>query len=121
MADKATLKDSDLTKSLLGTWIVKKKSPTAEINGEVTLYSNGEFSAVAKIAINGAEQTLSYGGTWSVRDGFLIEKITKHSIPERNGRTTKDQVVEVNDRTLTYRTQHGEIETRKRKPSEPQR
>lgn len=118
MAQRSAFKDSDLTKALVGTWIVNKKSATAEVNGEVTLHSNGKFSVVAKIRINGIERPMSYSGKWSVQNGFLIEKITKHSIPERNGRSTKDQVVEVNDQIFTYRTQHGELEMRKRKPSD---
>ena len=116
------MSDDELSHRMLQTWMVHVVySPVDVPNhfaGVETFTSNGKFALKGAFTVLKDKEPLEYEGTWNVKDGFLVETVTKSSRPAviHVGAVTRDKIVRVDDRELVYQTEQGKTVTRKRKP-----
>jgi hypothetical protein len=109
--------DAELREKVAGTWIVDSQSPKGiSIKGTVTILADKRFISRATVTIGDQKQEIGYEGRWEVKDGFLIETITKSNTKMAPvGDTTRDKIIRVNNEELVYQTEQGQTITRKRK------
>jgi hypothetical protein len=69
--------DAELGKLLPGTWILEKP----RFRSVTTLASNGSYVSHITTTWSNETRTLNLEGTWQVKNGLLIDTITKHSDP----------------------------------------
>ena len=110
--------DARIRQKIVGTWIVDRQSPAGIIiKATVTLNLDGQFTTKGTVTRDGSRQTIECAGTWQVKEGMLIETITKSgskNVPL--GLVTRDKIIRVNDRELVFQAESGEVETRQRAP-----
>ena len=99
--------DSELSQMLPGTWILEQDWPSNHSHSRsvVTVASNGAYMAQIKQVTPYATNAIDLEGTWQVRDGCLIDIITKDSDPGfRQGRplpyTSSQQIMRANEQEL---------------------
>lgn len=108
--------DDEIRKKLVGIWVVDNKiSETRSITGTSTFAADGRSSAAVSFNIDGKKETIQTEGKWEVKEGVLVETITKSSskIPPI-GLVTRDRIIRVNDAELVYITEKDKTVTRKR-------
>ena len=70
--------DAEIRQKVVGTWTVDMQSPGGiSVKGTVTIASDGSFVSNMTIVGHDSKQEVSYEGTWQVKDGALIETVTK--------------------------------------------
>jgi TonB family protein len=102
--------DAELSQALIGTWessVGKKYLPIKK--AFTTFESGGIFKDIAIIDISGAEGRIEIEGKWHIKNGVLIEQITK-SLPKARGEVTKDQIVSIDNDIFVSRTEDGDQE-----------
>jgi hypothetical protein len=110
------LTDDDIRQKIVGTWLVEThlSNGNSVIGTETILLSNSMVSK-ATLTIGDTKEELEYNATWQVKDGYLIETVTK-SNSERIplGKITRDKVVTLDDKVFIFQTEGGRTVTRKR-------
>ena len=112
-----TPSDAAIREKVVGTWIVDLQSHNGfSIKGTATIVSENKFISTVTVTTGDRREEMGYEGRWDVKDGFLIETITKSdSRMAPVGMVTRDKVIRVNDQELVYLTEEGKTVTRKRK------
>lgn len=110
--------DSDLAirQRVVGPWIVDSHSPNgASFHGTMTIVSGSNFISKATMTFGEKKQELNFEGTWQVKNGFLIETVTKSGSKfPPVGLVTRDNIIRVDDQELVFKTEQGKTVTRKR-------
>ena len=103
---KKVARDEEITKLLVGKWAIEE--------GTQIYNKDGTFEAVVTLeGGKGIEITVS--GTWKVKEGVLIETITKSSSPIfKEGRESKDTVISIDEKVLKFKDEMGKERTAKR-------
>jgi hypothetical protein len=113
------LTDEKLREKLVGEWIVDVQTPNYKIRGTATLKSDGTVISQAVFTRLPSEQkfAMSYEGTWEVKDGYIIETVSKSSHTQfiAVGLVTKDKIHSIDDQAFEYLTEQGKIVKRQRK------
>ena len=116
------MSDDELSRRMLQTWMVHTVYPPVDVPnhfaGTETFTSDGKFTLEGAFTVLKDKEPLKYEGTWNMKDGFLVETVTKSSRPAlvHVGAVTKDKIVRVDNKELVYQTEQGKTVTRKRKP-----
>ncbi len=113
--------DIEISQKLLYIWIVYAQWPPTSVpnhfDGTEVYSPNGEFITKGVFTIVDDKQPLEYQGTWQIKDGFLIETVTKSSTKAiRVGLVTHDKIIRIDDKEMIYQTEKGKTVNRKRKP-----
>jgi hypothetical protein len=105
--------DAEATKLLVGDWVVPPEQYTATSKaGGFTFRPDGTFSSYGVFHIGDKDLRIEVEGKWSVKDGLLIEELTKSSQPQMApvGTVTKDTLLGVTDKEYRFRTEQGGVE-----------
>lgn len=115
-SDEASPNDTEIGQKIIGVWIVDIRSTNSlSIEGTVAINSDESFISKATITRAGHSQSVRYEGTWQVKDGFLIETITKSDFKSITvGKITHDKIVGIDENEMVFQTESGKTETRKR-------
>jgi hypothetical protein len=99
--------DGAIQQKITGPWWHSQPSFSSPFGAmsRLTIASNGDY--VCHITFyNGRIHTNSLEGRWQVKDGLLIDTITKVNPPRQPvPSVSTNRIVRVNDRELVYRTQ----------------
>jgi hypothetical protein len=102
--------DSEAAKLLRGSWAV----PVDQYNGAVkdggdTFRADGTFTSFTVLPGHGQDIRYDVEGKWSIKDGILIEQVTKSNRPDivRPGVTTRDTLLSVTQKEYRFRTERG--------------
>jgi hypothetical protein len=114
-------RDKELASKLVGTWIAPPKQyrDASASHPEVgsgpksfarTFRADGTSKVSAVLTLQGHDVPLHWEGTWTVRDGVLVEKITKCDHPEVTpiGTGSIVTLVSVTDSVCRFRTKDGQ-------------
>lgn len=109
--------DETLRSKLMGTWKLDRTMPNGVIaKGTTLLSTNMTFVTKGVISVPDKKPVqIEYEGTWVVKDGVLIETITKHEDSTKIGKITRDAVIRVDDKEFVYKTEKGDEIKRERK------
>ena len=107
--------NSSISKKLVGTWIVDRKTSEREIKGVFTFLLDGTFCSQVTLTIGGESKYLMFQGKWTVNRGTLVEIVTRCNDVQWGGEVTHDKVLRINEREFSYITEAGDVVTRKRK------
>ena len=109
--------DSEAAKLMKGSWAI----PVEQYGGAVkdggnTFRADGTFTSFTVLPGHGQDRRLDVEGKWSIKDGILIEKVTKSSQPDivPLGFTTRDTLLSVTQREYRLRTEQGKERSRLR-------
>lgn len=111
------LTDEQISKLLVGKWLVDlDEGKGVKIKGSTTYKKDGTVDAEATIELGDKSIKMVLAGTWKVKDGVIISTVTKTNNPEivKEGLTTKDKVVSIDDKSLKYTSEDGKERTDKR-------
>ena len=104
--------DAKIEKHLVGGWVEEYKEGGKTIyeykkDGTVECVFSGNTSCqVLKVTVS---------GTWKVKDGYLFETVEKCDPPLlRNGFTTRDKVLSINEKTVKFKDEDGKVIEKKR-------
>jgi|ERR1700730_379614 len=114
-ASPAAAKKSDveLSQALIGTWELQGKDlPRPLRNGFARFDPQGIFKVLAIVDILGSQARVEAEGRWSIKNGILITKFTKSSIPVAGvvGMVSKGKVVSIEDGVFVSLSEKGEKE-----------
>ncbi|MDC7689299.1 hypothetical protein [Vogesella indigofera] len=102
--------DQDRSARLIGTWRFSKSDDELSLQGTTTFRQDGTFTGSGIAQMRQQQIPISGAGTWLVRDGYLVERITAMSPPIlRPGHTTRDLILDITPETFSYQTEKGEI------------
>src|SRR4051812_22137236 len=100
--------DAEATKLLIGSWVVPGEQYTATSkDGGFTFRADGTFSSYGVFHIPNQDLRIEVEGKWSVKDGVLVEDLTKSSQPQMApvGSLTRDTLLIVTDKEYRFRTE----------------
>jgi len=109
--------DSEAAKLLRGSWAVPVEQYGGVIkDGGYTFQANGDFTSFTLLPGHRQDLRVDVEGRWSIKDGILIETITKSSQPDivRPGLTTRDTLLSVTEKEYRFREEDGKIRSRLR-------
>lgn len=113
--------DTEIHQKMVGIWIIDSTWPgpvPAKVDGTMNLAVDGKFFGVAIFAIANDKRPVVCEGNWQVKEGVLIETVTKSSSKIiRVGAISRDKIIRVNKHELIFQTEQGGVVTRKRKDS----
>jgi len=69
---QAVQSDVELSRKVVGTWIVDVDLTTYSAKGTETFASDGSYVAKATVVRNGRQNNEEFEGKWQVKDGFLM-------------------------------------------------
>jgi len=102
--------DSEAAKLLIGSWLVPVEQQTGRVKaGGDTFRGDGTFTSFAVVPGPSQDLRIDWEGKWSIKDGILIEQVTKSSQPDnvRPGHTTRDRLLSVTGKEYRFRTEQG--------------
>jgi hypothetical protein len=109
--------DSEAAKLLRGSWAI----PVEQYNGAMkgggnTFRADGTFTSFAILPGHGQDLRVDWEGKWSIKDGILIETVTKASQPDmlRLGHTTRDILLSITQKEYRIREEDGKERIRLR-------
>jgi hypothetical protein len=108
--DAALPPDPEATKLLTGNWVVPIEEYTATIkDGGFTFRPDGTFSSFGVFRVHDQDMRIEVEGKWSIKNGVLIEELTKSNQPQMApvGTLTRDTLLEITDRQYRFRTETG--------------
>jgi len=86
---QANQSDAEISRKIVGTWIVNVDLPAYSAKGIETFAPDGGYVAKATVIQNGKPRDEEFEGKWQVKDGFLIATDFMH-----------DKIVHVDDNEL---------------------
>lgn len=104
--------DTTASQLLVGTWSVPEELTTdVVLAGGYTLNADGSFISYGLILLDGERVRIDVEGTWKVKNGILVEEITKSSNPifPPIGTITRDTILSVTDKEFRYQTENGKV------------
>ncbi|WP_174873029.1 hypothetical protein [Vogesella oryzae] len=102
--------DQDRSARLVGTWRFSKSDDELSLQGTTTFRSDGTFAGSGIAQMRQQQIPISVAGTWLVKDGYLVERITAMSPPIfRPGHTIRDLILEITPEKFSSQTEKGEI------------
>src|SRR5262249_5722015 len=104
--------DTEASTLLIGSWVVPRdQHRNMGQDGDYTFKSDGTFSSYGVFHVGDQDLRIEVEGTWSVKDGVLIEELTKSSEPQRAriGSVSRDTLLAVTDREYSFRNE-GAVE-----------
>jgi hypothetical protein len=113
-ATNEPLSDASIREKLVGTWIIDRKLTKVSAKGTATFFREGTFTSQATMTANGKERKVAGEGKWEVKEGMLIETVTKSIDSSMVGHVTRDTILKIDGKELMYRTERGETVTRMR-------
>jgi len=114
--DKKKQTDEEISKLLVGTWIIDETEGTAKIKGKMIYKKDGTEEADVTIEVGGMTIKLTVSATWKVKDGVLIEKITKSSNQDivKEGTESKDTIISVDKKEYKFKDEKDKERSYKR-------
>jgi hypothetical protein len=114
--DKKKQTDEEITKLLVGTWIVDETEGTAKIKGKIVYKKDGTEEADVTIEAGGKTIKLTVSATWKVKDGLLIEKVTKRNNQDiiKEDTESKDTVISIDKKEYKFKDEQGKERSYKR-------
>jgi hypothetical protein len=109
--------DAEIRQKLPGTWSVDFiRSNGNRFESTIVVSSNGNYICEIADTRSNDVRFIDIEGTLQVKDGFLIDIITKHSMVT-NGHpwTNREQIVRMNDRELVVKVEGTSFESIYRK------
>jgi hypothetical protein len=109
--------DSKAAKLMLGSWSVPVEQYGGNIKaGGYAFQANGNFTSFTVLPTQRQDLRVDVEGRWSIKDGILIETITKSNQPDivRPGLTTRDTLLAVTEKEYRFREENGKIRYRLR-------
>jgi hypothetical protein len=98
--------DSTIGQRIVGTWVSEEQWYTNHYREcVITLSSNGSLMSRQRMFSNAATNEWLYEGIWQIKDGVLIETITKVSGPtphEPVGEVSYSRIVAIDHNKLIY-------------------
>lgn len=97
--------DTEATRLLVGSWV----SGEPRAPGGTTFKADGTFTSDGTFATRNGPITIKVEGKWHVKDGILIEELTRSSHPNivPVGLTTRDTLLSVTEKEYRYRTEYA--------------
>ena len=117
IAQTAPPAEAEIAKLIVGKWTQEEVINGATIKATTTYQKDGSLSGEAVIAKDGRTLNISVTGTWRISGSNLIEFVEKGTPPQAvpaGGKETTDEVLEINDNILRYKTDKGEERTKTR-------
>jgi hypothetical protein len=109
--------DSEAAKLLRGSWAVPVEQYSAAVkDAGYTFRADGTFTSFTLLSGHGQDVRVDLEGRWSIKDGILIETVTKSSQPDtvRPGLTTRDTLLSVTEKEYRFREEDGKMRSRLR-------
>jgi hypothetical protein len=111
--------DVEFTHKLVGKWKVALTDPRGlSINGTDEKKADGIFTSTVTFAFPDPKlnRTISVEGKWEIKNGVLIETITKSSDPQFPpvGMVSRDKIIKLDDKEFLYETERGKQESQTR-------
>jgi hypothetical protein len=109
--------DSAAAKLLVGSWAIPVEQYGGTLKaGGFTFQANGAFTSFLLLPGHGQDLRVDAEGKWSIKNGILIETVTKSSQPdiERPGLTTRDPLLSVTEKEYRLREGDGKVRSRLR-------
>jgi hypothetical protein len=108
--------DGEITRRIVGKWKVNEAvSQGLSANGFVSFTGHGTLASKGELTRGRCHMSIEYSGTWVVENGLLIETVTNgNSNLVHIGLVTRDKILSIDDRRLSYQTEKGRIITRER-------
>ena len=100
--------DIEITKLLVGNWDFRSVSSTVK-EGTFTFRADGTFSSHGLFHVGPREFRIDAEGTWQVKNGLLVEKLTKCSDPTTIpvGQITRDKVLSITTKKFRFEMEGG--------------
>jgi hypothetical protein len=100
--------DTEITKLLVGDWDFRSVSPAVK-EGTFTFRSDGTWSSHGLFHVGPREYRIDAEGTWQVKNGLLVEKLTKCSDPTtiHIGQITRDKVLSITNNKFRFERDEG--------------
>jgi len=97
--------DVEASRLLVGSWDCRGESPAAK-ECSFTFRADGTFSSYGVFHVRSREFRVEAEGKWKVKDGVLVEKLTKSSDPTtvHVGLTTRDTVLSVTKKKFRFKS-----------------
>ncbi len=86
---QTTQSDAEISRKVVGTWIVDVQLPTYSAKGTETFAADGSYVAKATVVQYGKQREEKFEGKWQVKDGFLMATGFMH-----------DKIIHVDDNEL---------------------
>lgn len=114
--DSKKLPDEQINKLLVGNWTFNESNKDIKITGKQEFAKDGKFKAEATIAKGQETTTITISGTWTVKDGNVIETIAKSSLPDfvKAGTKITNTVISLDDSTYKFKSDQNVERTLKR-------
>ena len=109
---KTDTPDSIYQSAIIGSWKQVVKDGPVTINATMIYHVNGTLDSTATVEVPGKKMNISISGTWEIKDGVMITTVKKTSAnaPIPAGHVSKDQIIELNDKTFKFKNGQGNIE-----------
>jgi hypothetical protein len=100
--------DTEITKLLVGSWDFRSASSTVK-DGTFTFRADGTFSSRGLFHVGPREFRIDTEGTWQVKDGLLVEKLTKVSDPTTIpvGGIMRSKVLSITNKKFRFEREDG--------------
>ena len=110
------LTDDEIRQKIVGTWLVNNHfSNGNSLMVTERILSNNSVATKATFTIGEHKEELEYNATWRVKDGYLIETVTKSNSKQVPlGKITRDKVITLNDNVYVCQTESGKTITEQR-------
>lgn len=115
--DKKKQTDEEITKLLVGTWIIDETEGGAKIKGTMIYKKDGTGDADVTIEAGNMTIKLTVSATWKVKDGVITEKVTKSNNPDiiKEGLESKDTIISVDSKEYKFKDEKDKERSYKRK------
>ncbi|HXI73337.1 MAG TPA: hypothetical protein VNN22_23600 [Verrucomicrobiae bacterium] len=110
------LTDDEIRQKIVGTWLVNNHlSNGNSLVVTEKILANNSVATKATFTVGEHKEELEDSATWQVKDGYLIETVTKSNSEQVPlGKITRDKVITLNDNMYICRTESGKTVTEKR-------
>jgi hypothetical protein len=112
------MSDQELTKKLVGTWIADEMRDGYRLYGETDFHRDGVQSGNGVVhTVNGTTTTMSFSGSWSVRNGQLVSRgeMMTNNLHNPESYDSEDRIERVTDSELILVDKEGARTVRHRK------
>jgi hypothetical protein len=95
--------DVEASRLLVGNWDCRDESPAVK-KASFTFRPDGTFSSYGVFRMRGKEFRVDVEGKWKIKDGVLVEKLTKSSEPSTVpvGLVTRDTLLSIANKKFRF-------------------
>ena len=112
--EKSELTDARIKERLIGKWYGEEGG--GKVKGTTEYKNDGTFEGEASLEVGDQKLKIEVSGKWKVSEGHIVATVESSNPPGAipPGRTTKDQVLSIDEKELKYKTEKGKVSVRKR-------